>query len=382
LKSYLFVTSWSPAAVGGVNEVVLGIARALITRGAFRPIIGVAVWNRTELPDQIRGIPVRPIPMHDAFGEGMTSTLKSVVHSFVDVVELNRFLRANEVAVVNPFFPEIGGLVFVLLRHLGLYRGKLALSFHGADVTAIEQSNSWMKKAWKTYIEQVDAVFSCSKFLEEKLSKIAPGAKSHTVYNGADVEFFDSGRRPHSGPKKILHIGKYEHKKGQDVLLEAFRQLLSRGLDVQLTMIGGTGPTTEPVRHEASKIGDRVRMLTDVPHHCIVQYLRESDLFVLPSRLEPFGIVLIEAGAAGLPVVASRVGGIPELLRHEHNALLVEPGDPSSLAEAMTKLLSDAVLADRLAATWHREAMRFTWEKTADGFLRGLDLMPSSTPRN
>jgi glycogen(starch) synthase len=122
--------------------------------------------------------------------------------------------------------------------------------------------------------------------------------------------------------------------------------------------------------------------LTDVPHHCIVQYLRESDLFVLPSRLEPFGIVLVEAGAAGLPVVASRVGGIPELLRHEHNALLVEPGDPSSLAEAMTKLLSDAVLADRLAATWHREAMGFTWEKTADGFLRGLDLMPSSTPRN
>ena len=74
MQSYLFVLSRSPAAVGGVNEVVLVLARELATEGTFRPIIGVAVRNRTELTEQIRGLPVYPLPMHDKFGEGMTST--------------------------------------------------------------------------------------------------------------------------------------------------------------------------------------------------------------------------------------------------------------------------------------------------------------------
>jgi glycosyltransferase involved in cell wall biosynthesis len=376
MKSYLLILNWSPAAVGGVNEVALGIARELKRDGRFRPILGVAVSRRTELPRTIRGIPVCRIPLHDGFGESTGLTLKSATHSLLDLLELSRFLRTNDVAVVNPFFPGIGSLVFLLLRRLGLYEGKLVLSFHGSDVTAIEQSSSWMRAAWKTYIERVDAAFSCSKALQERLLKIAPRAKLHTVYNGADVEFFDSSRKDHSGPKKILHIGKYELKKGQDVLLEAFRHLLNRGVKAQLTMIGATGPGIESVRRQAKEFGDRVRMLTDIPHDRIRNYLRDSDLFVLPSRAEPFGIVLLEAGAAGLPVVASRVGGIPEFLYHEHSALLVEPEDAQGLAEAMARVLLDTELADSLAATWHREAMRFTWRKTTEGFLDGLGEPP------
>jgi glycosyltransferase involved in cell wall biosynthesis len=321
--------------------------------------------------------------MHDAFGESAVLTMKSAAHSLVDLVRLRRFLRANDVAVVNPIFPGVGSSVFLLLRRLGLYDGKLALSFQGSDVTAIERSNSRMKMAWKAYIEQIDVVFCCSSALRERVSKIAPRAKVRTVYNGADVEFFDSGRKHHPGPKRILHIGKYEQKKGQDVLLQAFRQLLNRGLDAQLTMIGATGPSMESVRRQANEFGDRVHMLTNVPHDRIRDFLWDSDLFVLPSRAEPFGIVLVEAGAAGLPVVASRVGGIPEFLNHGRTALLVEPGDVQGLADAMARLLLDNELANSLSGNWHHEAMRFTWRRTAEGFLDGLEesmITPSRTP--
>jgi glycosyltransferase involved in cell wall biosynthesis len=260
MKSYLLVMSWSPAEVGGVNEVVLGVARELKKDGRFHPIIGVAVWSRTELPDSIRGIPVFPIPLHDGFGQSFVSTLKSAVHSMLDLAKLSRFLRTHDVAVVNPVFPGLGSSVFLLLRRLRLYEGKVALSFQGSDVTAIEGASPWMRTAWIAYIEQVDAAFSCSRALQERLTKIAPRANLHTVYNGADVEFFNSNRKQHSGPKKILHIGKYEHKKGQDVLLEAFRQLLNSGVEAQLTMIGATGPTTELVRRQADEFGPRAHV--------------------------------------------------------------------------------------------------------------------------
>lgn len=376
------VLGWPPLAVGGVNEVVIGIARELQRDGRFRPIIGVAGWGQQDLPEKVRGITVCSIPLHDAFGEGTVKTLKSAAHSLADLVPLSRFLRDNEVAVVSSFFPGIGSSVFLALRRLGLYDGKLALSFHGSDVTAIENSNLWMKMAWKAYIEQVDAAFSCSKALERKLSRIAPQAKLYTVYNGADIEFLDCVRKPRTGPKEILHIGKFEHKKGQDVLLEAFRQLLERGWDVRLTMIGATGPTIDFVQRLANEFGDRVRMLVDIPHDRLSEYFCDSDLFVLPSRSEPFGIALVEAGAARLPVVASRVGGIPEFLHHGRNALLVEPEDPRGLADAVARVLSDAELADSLARTWHSEATKFTWRKTTEGFLDGLGWAQSSFSGN
>jgi glycosyltransferase involved in cell wall biosynthesis len=367
---------WSPVEVGGVSQAVRGLAREIAADGRFAPLIAVASWGRLTLPDTIDGIPLVNVPLHDAYGKGLVPSLKSAARVPADVTAMRRLLRRHSVAIANPHFPSLAtAAIFPLMRCLRLYHGKIALSFHGADVTDIERQSGWMRTAWRKSIEAADQVFACSQALAHKLEGLASKARPQVIHNGANLEIFTNVHRATSAKRKhILTIGKYEHKKGHDILLGALQLLLERGVDAQVTIIGGTGPALEATRGAAATFADRVRILVDVPHDRIPEYMQEADVFVLPSRVEPFGIALLEAGAAGLPVVASRVGGIPELITDDRTGRLVEPDDPARLAAAVESLLSDAALADRLAAAWHAEAMNFTWRRAAQKMLTALEV--------
>jgi glycosyltransferase involved in cell wall biosynthesis len=356
---YLFVLSWSPEFVGGVNEVVLSLARELKMQGQYDPLIAVASWAPLPLPATVRGIPVVNIQFHDGYGVSLMATAKCLVHLPSDLIALRRFLRRNNVKVVNPHFPSMGTALFPLLRTFRLFDGKTILSFHGNDIIDLQKLKPADAALFRSALRAADGLVVCSTSLAESLGQIAPDARVTAIHNGADLELFHARRRPPlSGPKRILHVGKFEPKKAQDVLLAAFGLLLDAGLDVELTLIGATGPALPRTRELAARFGSRVRILADIPHEQLPETYSQSDLFVLPSRQEPFGIVLLEAGAAGLPVIATKVGGIPELICHQRTGLLVAPDDSTGLASAMT-----------LASAWQREAMQFTWAGTARGYL-------------
>src|ERR1700676_4588392 len=102
--------------------------------------------------------------------------------------------------------------------------------------------------------------------------------------------------------------------------------------------------------------------------------MAQADLFGLPSRSEPFGIVLLEAGAAGLPVIATRVGGIPELIEDGLTGVLVPPDDLVALEGAMRRLLTDITDANRLAQAWHKKVITtWSWERTCRQYLSALE---------
>jgi len=137
----------------------------------------------------------------------------------------------------------------------------------------------------------------------------------------------------------IMTIGRLDKEKGLDVLLTAFSNLLKRARGIALAIIGG-GPLEKTLKEQAIDLGieKHVYFLGFKPD--VRRYLAVSDLYVSAARYEGLGMSLIEALAAGISVVATRVDGIPEVIEHERTGILVEPDNPEMLADAMLKLLN------------------------------------------
>jgi glycosyltransferase involved in cell wall biosynthesis len=373
LSSCLFLLSWPPTAVGGVNEAVLGLARALQTDSKLKPIIAVTSWSPAVLPNAVRGIPLIGLQLHDGYDAGVWTAIKSAARLPSDLRAIASALRLHDVKVVNIHFPSLGSAAVSLLQRLRLYKGKVALTFHGADIRHANASGRLARRGWRAFINSVDQVFVCSQALADEVRQLCPQKQVRVIYNGADIGLFASVVRNRGcGQKRILNVGKFEGKKSQDVLLASFKLLLDRGVDCTLTMIGARGSTTEQIRQAASAFGDRVRMLVDVEHDQIPEHMAHSDLFVLPSRAEGFPIVLIEAGAVGLPVVASNIPGVTELITDGTTGVLVAPDDPNALADAMATVLDSPAIAETLGANLRAKALGFTWRQYADQFTEAL----------
>jgi glycosyltransferase involved in cell wall biosynthesis len=166
------------------------------------------------------------------------------------------------------------------------------------------------------------------------------------VPNGVDLTLFhppEVVRQPRTGPLRCLAVARLVERKGLGCLIRAFA-LLERGrfhLD-----IAGDGPDRQALQELAAHHGvaEEIRFLGSLSRAMVAERYREADLFTLPSTAESFGNVFAEALASGLPIVASQVGGIPDLVEHGHNGLLVPPGDPHSLAQAIRYLADDPQL--------------------------------------
>ena len=152
------------------------------------------------------------------------------------------------------------------------------------------------------------------------------------------------------GERELLAISvaNFRPEKGYDVLLEAARQVTRQRPDVRFVAVG-RGPLEDDVRSrlDALDLGDRFQLLGQ--RHDVLRLLAGSDLFVLASRQEGLPVALMEATSVGLPVVATAVGGVPQAVANGTAALIVPPGQPGELADAIVKLADDPELRRRLA---------------------------------
>jgi glycogen(starch) synthase len=175
--------------------------------------------------------------------------------------------------------------------------------------------------------------------------------------------FTDPGPDPFPhlrGRPRVVFVGRIVAAKGVATLVEAAARLATPGVQV---VIVGDGPDRPRVERAARSLGvaERVHITGFVPHERVPAVLAAADLLVLPSFYEELGTVLIEALQAGLPCVATRVGGIPEAVDDGETGLLVAPGDPAALARAIDAVLGDGELAARLAAGARRRAPDYDW---------------------
>jgi glycosyltransferase involved in cell wall biosynthesis len=213
-------------------------------------------------------------------------------------------------------------------------------------------------------------VVTCTEYNRQHLQALSDGHATpiHRNYHGIDTGLFSNGteRRPAPAePFHILTVARLTAKKGLPTIYKALRILRDRGIELEHTHIGG-GEDREPVMALIKHLNlePSARLLGTRPHAVVSDYYRRADLFVLGCEIAPNGDrdgipnVLMESMAMGLPVVATDISGIPELVEHDRTGLLAPPGDPEKLAESMLRMLTDMELRNRVIANGKQLVMR------------------------
>jgi glycosyltransferase involved in cell wall biosynthesis len=199
--------------------------------------------------------------------------------------------------------------------------------------------------------------------LADQLARELPRERVRLIRRPIDQQSFEvpgPDPFPHISGPRVVFLGRLAPAKGVVTLIEALARLRTPG--AQLLLVGD-GPERSRLEGVARRLGvaERVHITGFVEHHRVPAVLASGDVLVLPSVYEELGTVLIEAMAVGLPVIASRVGGIPELIHDGENGLLVPPGDVRPLAAAIDRVLGDPDLARRLAAAARRRVSKHDW---------------------
>ena len=202
------------------------------------------------------------------------------------------------------------------------------------------------------------------------------------IANGVDVERFADAEPATLEPgPTLLFVGRLEERKGFPVAVEAFRRLALDRLDLHM-VVAGDGKERSAVEPLSRDLRARILLLGNVSNGRLPGYHAAADVYLGPALGgESFGIVLVEAMAAGLPVVASRIRGYDEVIRDGVDGLLVPPGDPGELAAATARILDDPALSARLSRAARDRAAGFEWGVVAaairERYERAIDQGPS-----
>ena len=372
---------------GGMNVYIDELARTMIDRG-----VSVDVFTRTTDP---ASPPVVQVDdgyrvFHVDAGERAPVPIADLIDHVDDFArEVVAVLESDPPEILHSHYWLSGSVGLTVKRKLGI---PLANSFHTLgrikDLTrrSDESPESHIRIATEEeVIRESDCVVAATPREAQELMEHygADPTRLCTSPPGIDHSLFAPGDKAEARERlgwspgtHALFVGRIQPLKGVDVALEAAALVAASTPGFRLTVIGGaSGPSgateLEALKLRASQpdLAGVVEFLDPIPHRDLPDYYRASDLLVLPSRSESFGLVAAEAQSCGLPVVASRVGGLEHVVYHGRSGLLVDGWDPGDHAAAMCQLLADPGLAASLSAGAVDWSARFSWEATANRFL-------------
>ncbi|MGD8413100.1 MAG: glycosyltransferase [Candidatus Latescibacterota bacterium] len=239
----------------------------------------------------------------------------------------------------------------------------------------IHWENILFRKAAAHTVTTVDGKENYKRLYEFEtphMDVIPPGVDIHRF---RPLEPGEKDRDLHTPDKYVFCLSRIDSNKGHAELIRAFSHVVEEVPDAYLLIGGGS---KEPKQHEIDVrnsfvkvvdergLGDRVVFTGYVDDDDLATYYRKAQLFVLPSKYEPFGMTTLEAMSCGTPVVATKFGGIRNNLKNEYDALMVDPTDEREFGTAMTRLLTDEALSRKLVANGLVTIRdRFSWEAIA-----------------
>jgi L-malate glycosyltransferase len=258
------------------------------------------------------------------------------------------------------------------------------LSVWGTDILEAPKLTPFHRWLTRYALAHADTITATGMHLATETTRYAPTAAPVTVVPyGVDLERFAPRARGAASHVVVGAVSRLSTEKGVRYLIEAFGQLRLRyGGDVSLR-IAGEGP--ERPRLEAMierlNLESSVELRGWLRHEDVPAFLNELDVFVLPSTWEGFGVAAAEASAAGLPVVATNVYGIPDVVRDGQTGLLTPPKDPGALARAIGRLVEDPRLRARMGAAGHEYVARhYDWSENAGQMASIYEQLLASRP--
>jgi glycosyltransferase involved in cell wall biosynthesis len=255
-------------------------------------------------------------------------------------------------------------------------------------------------------LRKADLILGCSRYITDKIRQSFPSlaGRCETLYNGVDIATFvnDSWKnKKRPKPKEVLFVSKVTPEKGLHVLLESFKEVVERYPSVRLEIVGSLNPWPmgltiwlsedsrvqklasfyrkgsstylDYLKHRlvSLNISNNVTFHGRISHEQAVKFYQAADVFVQPSVIsEAFGMGIIEAMACQVPVVATKVGGIPEIVENGKTGLLVEPGDSHALANAILELLSHEDLRRKMGKIGWKRVESFSWDNIVTNLVR------------
>lgn len=336
-------------APGGVQVHVRQLARRLEERG--HRVIVLAPSRQSSPEPFVAGVghPVR-VPYNGSVAPICASPRSSRV-----VRRVLAEFRPDVVHVHEPLTPSTG------MFAARWSRAPVVATFHAyADRAALFSAVApVLRRTWR----RLDVRVAVSEAARQFVTRRFPEGDVRIIPNGVEVDLFVKAEPADLPPgRRILFVNRLERRKGFSVMVEAFRRLAAEEPEA-LLVVAGDGSERTAVRSLPAGVRDRVIMLGNVPHDFLPPYHAASEVFCAPARSrESFGIVLVEAMAAGLPVIASDIPGYREVVRDGVDGILVPPEDPAALTAAVQRLLEHADAAKHLADAGRAQAERFSWD--------------------
>ncbi len=248
---------------------------------------------------------------------------------------------------------------------------------HGGDVTSLNFRG--FKALKRKCIKDAKAVTVVSRALKERIEELYPNDKTEIISMGCDTELFSNNKRKNNffgqeDKKVVLFVGRLAEVKGVTYLIEAMKQV--RGA---VLIIAGEGDQEQELRSQAKELEDKVFFIGPQTHEDLSAIYASADIFVAPSVTakdggrEGFGLTVIEAMASGLPVIASRTGGITDIITNEVNGLLAEEKDVNQLAESINRLITDKELRKMLVKNAYETAQKYSYKNIASRYFELIE---------
>ncbi len=371
MKIALLPSAYAPA-VGGVEVLTARLAHHLAARGhAVEVWTGRSKGDSLPLHEIIEGTRVRRF-VFTLPRAAPRSVLEFPAAAVATLRQLSAAARQFKPDVLHvQCFSGNGAYATVLSRQTGI---PLVVSLQGETVMDdqdIYDHSVVLRTCLRAGLRQAEAVTGCSAFtLKDAQARFRLNMrKAQVVFNGVDLA--GSQPVPVALPfdRYVLGLGRLVRKKGFDLLIAAFSKVARAHSSVGL-VIAGEGAERDSLRRQTLQLdlGERVHFTGLLGRSEVAAVMQNAEVFVMPSRVEPFGIVALEGWRAGVPVVVTSQGGAPEFVEHRVSGLVIDPLNLAQLASALDSLLASPVLRTSLSKAARKELARFSWIRLTESY--------------